>query len=121
MFLALISHHTPDGSCWNQAPRLALIEGDLKFLMNLDLNGVVSRIELYNRTAHPFEGDNMASSVPPAMITSMRERLVSWTATNDPIRPGSVEIHQDLRLIERKKKLGGYFLVYVMCFSSRFH
>jgi hypothetical protein len=34
------------GACWNQAPRLALLEGDYKFLMNLDINGAVSRIEL---------------------------------------------------------------------------
>eukprot|EP00037_Helgoeca_nana_P017603 m.166777 g.166777 ORF g.166777 m.166777 type:complete len:539 (+) comp24061_c1_seq1:76-1692(+) len=78
------------GHCWNQAPRLALLDGPMKFLMNVGVHGAVSRVELYNLTAHPFEGDNLADSVAPSVLQTYQQQLLEWIATTDPVREGTM-------------------------------
>lgn len=64
------------GHCWNQAPRLAIRDGELKLLMNPDR----SRVELYNLTASPFEADNLAVDMPDE-VARLAAQLDAWQAT----------------------------------------
>jgi hypothetical protein len=62
----------------------------MKFLMNVGVHGAVSRVELYNLTAHPFEGDNLADSVAPSVLQTYQQQLLEWIATTDPVREGTM-------------------------------
>lgn len=64
------------GHCWNQAPRLAIRDGDLKLLMNVDR----SRVELFNLSASTFEADNLAAAMPEE-VDRLAARLQQWQAT----------------------------------------
>jgi arylsulfatase A-like enzyme len=73
------------GYCWNQAPRLAILQGDLKLHMNLDR----SRTELYNVSAATFEADSIAHE-QPAEVERLATILTAWAKTLDPIPPGTM-------------------------------
>ena len=73
------------GYCWNQAPRLAVLQGGLKLLMNLDR----SRTELYNVSAATFEADSIAHE-HPAEVERLATILTAWSKTLDPIPPGTM-------------------------------
>lgn len=75
------------GYCYHQAPRLAIINGTMKLMLNLD----GSRIELHNRssTAPPFEAFNIADQ-NPSIVAELRTTLLAWVATLDPIPPNTM-------------------------------
>ena len=73
------------GYCWNQAPRLAILQGDLKLHMNLD----GSRTELYNVSAATFEANSIAHE-QPAEVERLSSILRAWAKTLDPIPPGTM-------------------------------
>jgi len=73
------------GYCWNQAPRLAILQGDLKLHMNLD----GSRTELYNVSAATFEANSIAHE-QPAEVERLSTILRDWAKTLDPIPPGTM-------------------------------
>jgi arylsulfatase A-like enzyme len=77
------------GACWNQAPRLAIIKGDLKLLLTPD----GSRLELYNRSggSGPFEAGSVAHQPEyAAHVATLKAELLAWEATLDPIQPGTM-------------------------------
>lgn len=73
------------GYCWNQAPRLAILQGDLKLHMNVD----GSRTELYNVSAHTFEANSIAHE-QPAEVKRLSSILQAWVKTLDPVPPGTM-------------------------------
>ena len=72
------------GYCWNQAPELAIQQGNLKLHMNRDR----SRFELYNRSL-TFEADDI-SKEQPAEAERLATILEKWAATLDPIPPNTM-------------------------------
>ena len=72
------------GACWNQAPELAIQQGDLKLHMNRDR----SRFEMFNRSL-TFEADDI-SNEQPAEAERLAGILMKWAATLDPIKPNTM-------------------------------
>ena len=72
------------GYCYHGAPRLAIRQGDLKLLTNVDPR--FPRTELYNLSSSTFEANDL--SADPAMaatVSKMRATLLEWVSTLDPI------------------------------------
>jgi arylsulfatase A-like enzyme len=61
------------GRIFQKSPRLALMEGDWKLLMNPDS----SRVELFNLKQDPMETSNRAD-IEGARVADMAERLQAW-------------------------------------------
>lgn len=83
--------NSKQGSCWNGAPRLSILEGSMKLLTNT--NPAYPRTELFNLSASPFESDNLLINAPPGgeiqkMAEQMRATLLAWEKTLDPINAG---------------------------------
>ncbi|MBM3725917.1 MAG: N-acetylgalactosamine-6-sulfatase [Acidobacteria bacterium] len=72
------------GSVLNNAPRLAIRDGNWKLLMNPDR----SRVELYDIPRDPSEVNNRASS-EPKVVRRLSSRLLAWQKTlpQGPIHP----------------------------------
>eukprot|EP00994_Dinema_validum_P006107 NODE_436_length_1698_cov_64.612492_g318_i0.p1 GENE.NODE_436_length_1698_cov_64.612492_g318_i0~~NODE_436_length_1698_cov_64.612492_g318_i0.p1 ORF type:complete len:522 (-),score=178.90 NODE_436_length_1698_cov_64.612492_g318_i0:133-1647(-) len=74
------------GYCYHGAPRLALVQDNLKLLFNPDPR--FPRTELFNLSASTFESDNLATDPRyAARVETMRKTLTDWMATLDPISP----------------------------------
>lgn len=58
--------------------------------MNLDPSGEVSRMELYNRSAHAFEGNNLVETAPRSVVDGFVGTLKAWASTTDPILPNTM-------------------------------
>jgi len=78
--------NTKEGYCYHGAPRLAIRQGELKLLTNVD--PAFPRTELYNLSASTFEADNLMTNIPPALAAqaaAMRKTLLEWADTLDPL------------------------------------
>eukprot|EP00039_Didymoeca_costata_P015550 m.267448 g.267448 ORF g.267448 m.267448 type:complete len:199 (-) comp16247_c0_seq13:192-788(-) len=75
------------GPCWNDAPQLAMRQGNYKLLINPD----ASRVELYDLSPNSsfWEGDNIAPLYPD-MVSNMTAQLMKWHST---LPPGPVDDH----------------------------
>ncbi len=67
------SNYRVQNHIWNRSPRLAIRDGDWKFLMNPD----GSRQELYAMGSDPYEGNNLAAARPEHAVR-LSKQLLQW-------------------------------------------